>query len=424
MGNYNLAVIKGDGIGPEIVNEAMKVLDKIGEKFGHKFSFTEVLAGGCAIDATGTCLPESTVEACKNSDSVILGAVGGPKWDNVAGDQRPERALLGLREKLGLFANLRPAIIHSALSDASPIKKEIVGDSLDILIVRELTGGIYFGERGWREGKYGKEAYDTEAYSEMEIRRIAKTAFEGGLHGRQLSTTSPEYGTDGSFAKCWIREGGTIKMLKRGSSGARNAGLEPYSEYYASQLVGRFTDHFVSYGLRTHEKRICSVCEIFTSEDYGFLPYAAVDRGNSLLETVLEKMGELGLEEETKRMFVIDAVILNEDRHKNNFGFIVNNDTQVIEGMAPLFDHNISLLPYGEEEDFEKIDSYLREKGPRLGNDWVPVASACLTKETRKALIDLKDFQFERHPRYNLPEWRLEALEGLIHRNIERILEF
>ncbi|HCT63920.1 MAG TPA: 3-isopropylmalate dehydrogenase [Lachnospiraceae bacterium] len=181
MASFNLAVIKGDGIGPEIVDEALKVLEAIGEKYDHKFNFTEVAAGGCAIDCCGQCLPKETVDICKASDSVILGAVGGPKWDNVPGDQRPERALLGLRENLGLYANLRPAIIHNALSDASPIKKEIVGDSLDILIVRELTGGIYFGDRGYRDGKYGTEAYDTEAYSEMEIRRIAKVAFEAAM---------------------------------------------------------------------------------------------------------------------------------------------------------------------------------------------------------------------------------------------------
>ncbi|MGE4214981.1 MAG: 3-isopropylmalate dehydrogenase [Anaerotignaceae bacterium] len=181
MASFNLAVIKGDGIGPEIVDEALKVLEVIGVKFHHKFNFTEVLAGGNAIDACGECLPKETVEVCKASDSVILGAVGGPKWDNVPGEQRPERALLGLREQLGLYANLRPAIIHNALSDASPIKKEIVGDSLDILIVRELTGGIYFGDRGYRDGKYGTEAYDTEAYSEMEIKRIAKVAFEAAM---------------------------------------------------------------------------------------------------------------------------------------------------------------------------------------------------------------------------------------------------
>ncbi len=253
---------------------------------------------------------------------------------------------------------------------------------------------------------------------------IAKTAFEGGLHGRQLSTTSPEYGTDGSFAKCWIREGEQIRMLKRGSSGARNAGLEPYSEFYASQLVKTFTNEFVTYGLRMHNRRICSVCDLFTSEDYGYLPYAAVDRGNSSVESVLCKMQEFGLEEKTKRMFVIDAVILNEDRHKNNFGFIVDNRTQEIVGMAPLFDHNISLLPYAEEGEFVYGGDYLRRKGPRIGDDWIKTAAMCLDSKTRKNLIQLSDFRFERHAKYNLPDWRLDALEGLIRTNIQKILNF
>lgn len=178
---FNLAVIKGDGIGPEVTAEAVKVLNKIGEKYSHTFKFAYVRAGGDAIDNCGECLPKETVQLCKNSDSVILGAVGGPKWDNLPGDQRPEKALLGIREALGLYANLRPAIIHKALSDACPIKKEIIGDSLDIMVVRELTGGIYFGERGYKEGKYGNEAYDTESYSEMEIRRIGKIAFETAM---------------------------------------------------------------------------------------------------------------------------------------------------------------------------------------------------------------------------------------------------
>ena len=186
---FNLAVIKGDGIGPEVVDEGLKVLDKIGEKFCHQFEYTEVLAGGVAIDTTGCCLPEKTIEVCKKSDSVILGAVGGPKWDSIPGDQRPEKALLGLREELGLYANLRPAIIHKALSEASPIKKEIIGDDLDILIVRELTGGIYFGDRGYREGKYGIEAFDTESYSELEIRRIAKIAFEAAMSRKKRLTS-------------------------------------------------------------------------------------------------------------------------------------------------------------------------------------------------------------------------------------------
>ncbi|MDR5659574.1 3-isopropylmalate dehydrogenase [Serpentinicella sp. ANB-PHB4] len=176
---YNIATIPGDGIGPDIIEQTILVLEKVGQKYGHEFDFTEVLAGGCAIDAKGEPLPKETVEVCQKSDSVLLGAVGGPKWDNLPGDARPEQALLGLRSVLGLFANLRPALLHNALKDACPLKPEIVGDGIDIMVVRELTGGIYFGDRGRRaEGKMGEEAYDTEAYSVGEIKRIAKAAFD------------------------------------------------------------------------------------------------------------------------------------------------------------------------------------------------------------------------------------------------------
>ncbi len=253
---------------------------------------------------------------------------------------------------------------------------------------------------------------------------IAKTAFEGGLHGRQLSTTSPEYGTDGSFAKCWIREGEQIRLLKRGSSGARNAGLEPYSEFYAGQLIKYFTDDFVTYDLRIRNGKICSVCDLFTSEDYGFLPYAAVEPRNSSIKSVLNNMAEFGLEEKVKRMFVIDAVILNEDRHKNNFGFIVDNRTQKIVDMAPLFDHNVALLPYAEEGEFEYGGEYLRQKGPRLGDSWIKTAAMCLDSKTRKSLVRLSDFRFERHSKYNLPDWRLKDLERLIQKTIQKILSF
>lgn len=253
---------------------------------------------------------------------------------------------------------------------------------------------------------------------------VAKTAFEGGLHGRELSTTSPEYGTDGSFAKCWIRENHRIRMLKRGSSGALNAGLEPYSEFYAAQIVSEFTDEYVSYDLRTVNGRICSVCDIFTSESLGYLPFDSVSTRNTDVVKVLNKAKEYGLESKFRRMFVIDAVIMNEDRHKNNFGFLVDNDSQTIVDMAPLFDHNVSLLPYAMEDDFQDIDNYLMYKGPQLGNDWIPIAAACLDADLRKKLIHLSDFRFQRHKKYNLPEWRLTALENLIHRNIEKILQY
>ncbi|MGN0467172.1 MAG: 3-isopropylmalate dehydrogenase [Acutalibacteraceae bacterium] len=178
---FNIGLLKGDGIGPEIVDSAVRVLQKIGEKFGHQFNFSSYLIGGCAIDAVGKPLPQETVDGCLASDSVLLGAVGGPKWDGLAGDVRPEKALLGIRAAMELFTNLRPAKLYPALKEACPLRADLVEKGFDIMIVRELTGGIYFGERGYREGKFGKEAFDTECYSETEIRRIAKVAFETAM---------------------------------------------------------------------------------------------------------------------------------------------------------------------------------------------------------------------------------------------------
>ena len=180
---YKIAVIKGDGIGPEIVSSAVKVLSAVSSRFGFELEFNEVLAGGSAIDEYGIPLPSSTLDACRASDAVLLGAVGGPKWENIDPSIRPERALLGLRSGLGLYSNLRPAVLFPELAHASPLKNV---DNIDIMIVRELTGGIYFGENGSYESSdvlpdgsvKGTVAYDTEAYSEGEIRRIVKQAFE------------------------------------------------------------------------------------------------------------------------------------------------------------------------------------------------------------------------------------------------------
>ena len=177
----DIALLKGDGIGPEIVDSAAAVLKKTASRFGHEFSFTPYLIGGCAIDATGEPLPEETVKGCLASDSVLLGAVGGPKWDDLPGEKRPEKALLGIRSALGLYTNLRPAKLYPALRSASPLRDDIVSGGFDIMIVRELTGGIYFGERGYREGRFGQEAFDTEAYSVTEIERIGRVAFETAM---------------------------------------------------------------------------------------------------------------------------------------------------------------------------------------------------------------------------------------------------
>lgn len=202
--NYKLAVIPGDGIGPDVVEQTLLVLDKVGEKFGHTFQYHKVLAGGYAIDATGGCLPQETIDMCKASDAVLLGAVGGWKWDTLPGDQRPERALLGLRKALGLFANLRPALLFEQLADASPLKPEILAGGLDIVVVRELTGGIYFGEKGVKDTDLGPAAYDIEQYAEEEVRRIAKVAFDMAMK-RSKHVTSVDKANVLESSRLWRR---------------------------------------------------------------------------------------------------------------------------------------------------------------------------------------------------------------------------
>lgn len=174
----NIVVIKGDGIGPEIVTEAMKVMRKAAEKFGHTFHFEEVDAGGCAIDKYGECLPKESLDKCLRADSVLLGAVGGPKWENVDKNNRPEKALLRIRSAMGLYANLRPARIFPQLAHSSPLNREIVEKGIDFVIVRELIGGIYFGAHETEVKDGEKHATDMMAYSEHEIERIGRTAFE------------------------------------------------------------------------------------------------------------------------------------------------------------------------------------------------------------------------------------------------------
>ena len=175
---YHIAVVAGDGIGPEITQSAQQVLEQVGRTYGHSFVFDQVLAGGAALDALGMPLPEDSLKRCQQADSVLLGAVGGPKWDTLPGHLRPERALLAIRKELGLFANLRPAKLYPELKEASPLRADIADAGFDMVIVRELTGGMYFGPSGRKDSPDGQQAYDTEIYSVKEIERIARVAFE------------------------------------------------------------------------------------------------------------------------------------------------------------------------------------------------------------------------------------------------------
>ena len=178
----HIAVLAGDGIGPEITDGAIAVLKKIGEKYGHEFEFEHLLMGVCAIEETGEPLPQYTIDRCLASDSVLLGAVGGavgdPRINNLPGHLRPEAGLLKIRAALGLYSNLRPAKLFPALAGACPLRADIAAKGIDLVVVRELTGGIYFGERGRGQSEGGEYAYDTEKYNVEEITRIAKIAFE------------------------------------------------------------------------------------------------------------------------------------------------------------------------------------------------------------------------------------------------------
>ena len=193
MMNKKIAVIKGDGIGPEIVTEAMKVLDKVAEKYGHKFDYTQLLMGGCSIDVNGVPLTDETITECKASDAVLMGSIGGntttSPWYKLPADLRPEAGLLKIRKELGLFANLRPCLLYPQLSGACPLKEEISAKGFDMLIMRELTGGLYFGARKTEEVDGVMTAVDTLSYNEKEIRRIAVKAFEVAMKRRKKVTS-------------------------------------------------------------------------------------------------------------------------------------------------------------------------------------------------------------------------------------------
>ncbi len=204
MKEFHIALIKGDGIGPEVIAEAVKVLQQAGSLYDVSFVFTSYPAGGDGIDQCGQPLPAETIEGCKQADAVLLGAVGGPKWDHLSGSQRPEAAILGLRSQLELFANLRPATLFAPLAHACPLRDSLIAGGFDIMIVRELTGGIYFGEKG-RSGVGAEErAYDIMPYSRLEIERIGRVAFETARK-RQKKVTSVDKANVLETSRLWRR---------------------------------------------------------------------------------------------------------------------------------------------------------------------------------------------------------------------------
>lgn len=251
---------------------------------------------------------------------------------------------------------------------------------------------------------------------------VARIAFEGGMYGEHFSTASPEFSTDGTFAKCWTRLNNQIFLMKRGSEGGVNAGLEPYSEMYASQLAAVFCPDFVPYEVVNYHEKKASKCPLFTNEQYGFAPiykFIGVEAG---IAKNLQYFSSIGSENAFRRMLILDALIVNTDRHKGNYGVLFQTDTLQPIKMAPVFDHNQSLLSYAMEDDFRHLDSYLLEKIPRIGTDFSETAAMVMTPDIRADLRNLQDFAFSSSEN-GLPKWRVNELNKLIVHQSRAILK-
>lgn len=253
---------------------------------------------------------------------------------------------------------------------------------------------------------------------------VSVTAFETGLHGLKLSTTSPEFTSEGSFEKCWTKENDGIYLYKKGSSGFANAGLEAYSEFYASQLSAKVCKSFVPYDIVKFKKCIVSRCKMFTSEQEGFVPiYKFLDSKKTYnFPKLIEFCRQYGCEEDFRRMIVLDAIIFNVDRHLGNFGFIVDNDTFEILRFAPVFDHNMALLARAMQSDLDDFEHYYRTLGHKIDGEFVDVARKLLTPAIRNDVEALINFEFTEDTHYNLTSKRLEFLSKAVRNQVHGIL--
>ena len=253
---------------------------------------------------------------------------------------------------------------------------------------------------------------------------VSKTAFEKGLHGLKLSTTSPEFTSEGSFEKCWIREKDGIYLYKKGSSGFANAGLEMYSEYYASQYAAVICDAYVDYDLDEFKGSIVSKCKMFTTEKEGFVPiYKYLDESGVYdYDEMIEILDQYGFGEDFRNMIILDSVIMNEDRHFGNFGFIVNNDTFEILKFAPVFDHNMSMLARAMKVDLDDNSDYIRSREHKLGGRFVEIGRSLLNDIARERLEKLVDVPMKLHERFNLPKGRTDFLDCLVQKHIHEML--
>lgn len=306
------------------------------------------------------------------------------------------------------------------LLDSHKVTK--VSNILDLQLALQLNDTIWIKQvddnnRAWE---------DVSLYRNKFSQSIGNLGYDGESN-RQYSielAIQPELTTDGSFDKCWIRDKRCIKQLKRGQEGFQNTGLEPYSEFYAQQVLEAFKVKHVSYGLVQYRGKLAQSCEIFTDEQVGLLQIKQIDNSISF-ENIVKMYERLGYIDELSDMLVIDALILNTDRHLGNFGFLINNDTGVIIGTAPLYDHNLQLLPYAYESDLIDINEYCDKVGisPQLYDDFIYIARQFLTKSQKDRLNNMTDFRFRKHTVYNLQDDRLDKISAMIKNQVDKLLK-
>lgn len=264
---------------------------------------------------------------------------------------------------------------------------------------------------------------DVSLYTNPFNEIISKLSFDGnGLYGEQMSTASPELTTDGTFDKCWVREDSAIMLMKTGSQGASNAGMEPYSEVLASAIYEKLCNG-VRYSLGQYHGKIVSRCKLFTDETYGYKPAAVCGMTGSPMPLLLKEYAEYGDEDLFRRMLIADAITINPDRHYGNFGFLVNNDTFGRVKMAPVFDYNLSMAPYADwYEGFPNMDDWIEKRGPVFGGSYYEAAESMMTSAIRSELINLKDLELKIPTDQKFTKERLEIMNRFKNVQIDRLL--
>ena len=294
----------------------------------------------------------------------------------------------------------------------------------------ELSHAISLNDTIWiKEEKSSLSWNDVSPYIHPFNTSIARAAFIGDYTtlSNLSHSLSPEFGTNGTFAKCWVRENGVIRLIKRGSEGFSNSGLEPYSEYYTSQVLEAFRADHIDYRLTMRNGKLASKCNLFTSEDLGLVPCSAFGEISNFARLV-RWYSEHKMVDSLAEMIVADALIFNQDRHLGNFGCLFENNTGKIVKAAPLYDHNVSLFCYATDAELstdKSLQDYISKVnlGPKLYQDFIPMAKKFMTPGIRRRLINMRGFKFQKHPRYNLSTSRLDRLSDLVNKQIDSLLK-